>query len=162
MACLKHGFVVWKLIFRIDAFTDASSIVKRSMSRLGNTGKLRSVVIDITFDHMLTKNWDKFYNIPLRTFLDQFYHNASFIIQDFPDKVKSFIESVIERDRLGLYTEPNSVLEALYRIDDRLSERLRKKELASSHFTAVQENYNEIETDFLEFYPLLSEHVNGK
>jgi len=53
------------------------------------------------------------------------------------------------------------VLDALYRIDARLSARLRKKELASSHFTSVQENYKEIEADFLEFYPLLSEHAKG-
>jgi len=94
---------------RIDTFTDANPIVKRCMSRLGDTGKLRSVVIDITFDHMLTKNWDKFHDIPLRAFLDQFYRNAKPIIQDFPDEAKSFVESVIEQDRLEDYTQSLTV-----------------------------------------------------
>ncbi len=52
-----------KIHMIIDSFTDSHKIVNQSKTRLRDKGLLKSIIIDITYDHFLTKNWDTFSNI---------------------------------------------------------------------------------------------------
>jgi len=143
----------------IDSYTDSHPVVKRSMERLGERGKLRSVTIDILFDHMLTKNWDKFSDTTLKEFLSDFYQNLKNEIPKHPMQIQEFLESIVTSNRLGLYAELSGVSSALERIDSRLSERVLKIENSSQYFDAVVENYSDLELDFLEFFPQLANEV---
>ena len=44
-------------------------------------------------------------------------------------------------------------------MDKRLSERLRQRETAISYFDSVLENIDELENDFLNFFPQLCDKV---
>jgi len=48
----------------IDEFTDDHPIVKESLSRLRkHQGKYAPVVLDICYDHLLARNWDKYSDV---------------------------------------------------------------------------------------------------
>lgn len=147
---------------RIDLFTDAQPVVKRSRMRLGEKGRLRGVALDIVYDHFLTRHWESFFPEPLSVFSERFYKQVRGIVQESPQEVQSFVLKLVSYDYLRAYTEPLDVLESFYRMDRRLSERLRKVELVSSYFPAFEKNYEGIEEDFLEFFPQLMKHVEAR
>ena len=145
----------------IDSYTDSHPVVKRSMERLGERGRLRSVSIDILYDHMLTKNWARFSSISLNEFLRDFSTELESEIPKHPEEIQEFLTSIMNRNRLGLYGDMLGVRNALERIDTRLSERVIKVERASQYFDLIQEHYAALEFDFLEFFPQL-ESVSRK
>ncbi len=140
---------------RIDLFTDVHPVVRQSQARLGASGRLRGVVVDILYDHFLTRHWDTFFELPLDVFVDAFYREARLLVRDCPPDVERFVIRLIMSDYLRAYAEPSGVLESLSRVDTRLSERLRKVELTSSYFPAFEKNYRGLEQDFLTFFPSL-------
>ena len=71
---IKKGMQTHKLI---DSYTDSHEIISCSKRRLRERGLLKPVIIDLTYDYLLTKNWDKFCNIPLKIFSNNFYHFLS-------------------------------------------------------------------------------------
>ncbi len=62
---LKEGVRVHKII---DSYTDSNKIVTKSKARLKEKGLLKSIVIDLTYDYLLTKNWEKFVISQLKNF----------------------------------------------------------------------------------------------
>ena len=95
---MHKGIKVHKII---DSFTDNNEIVKLSIKRLGKSGLLRAVVIDITYDYLLSKNWNKFSSIPLDMFLKTFYTQAKEKTAFFPVKANVFISNLIDKDILN-------------------------------------------------------------
>ena len=61
---IKKGMQTHK---KIDSFTDSHEIISCSKKRLRERGLLKPVIVDLTYDYLLTKNWDKFCTIPLES-----------------------------------------------------------------------------------------------
>ena len=138
---------------KIDSFADSHPVFKQSKERLGKSGRLRGVVVDLVYDHMLARNWERFSTRPLRDFIDGFYDAARKEVLICPEEAIHFLQSIVEQDRLGSYGETEGMLRALERIDARLSVALKKRECASSYFPRIIERYQELESDFLKFFP---------
>ncbi|NQY54390.1 MAG: DUF479 domain-containing protein [Campylobacteraceae bacterium] len=155
---MHKGIKVHKII---DSFTDNNEIVKLSIKRLGKSGLLRAVVIDITYDYLLSKNWNKFSSIPLDMFLKTFYTQAKEKTAFFPVKANVFISNLIDKDILNKYHNLKDLESVLNNVDKRLSLRLLKRETLSSYINVLKENINEIENDFLLFFPNLCLEVKN-
>ena len=144
----------------IDAFTDSHPVVRRSQQRLRERGYLRAVVIDLSYDHMLIKNWERTHSTtPARTFLNKFYHEAEQVLDSYPAEIKQFMKRIIEADTLGRYAEVHGIQRGMRKVDRRLSERVLRKERATDYFNDVLREYSALEQDFLEFFPALQAHV---
>jgi len=139
----------------IDIFTDANATISLSKSRLRPKGYLKGVVIDMVYDYFLSKHWDKFVVQNLETFVDDFNQNATFETDDLPTKASSFIHSITSNNVLGSYKEFDGLEQAFNRIDRRLSPRILAKESTTSYIPNIIDNYEAIENDFLEFFPVL-------
>ena len=139
----------------IDIFTDANATISLSKSRLRKKGYLKGVVIDMTYDYFLSKHWDTFVKQDLRSFVDEFHQNAEFVVDDLPEKASSFISNITKHDILASYIDFNGLEIAFSRIDRRLSPRLAAKETTASYIPNIIDHYDEIETDFLTFFPQL-------
>ena len=50
----------------IDSYTDSHEIVSCSKRRLREKGLLKPVIIDLTYDYFLTKNWNEFCKTPIK------------------------------------------------------------------------------------------------
>ena len=146
---------------KIDAFTDNHEVVKRSKARFEGKLYLKGVIVDLIYDHYLTKHWSKFSDIDRKTFVDQFYQNTAEVIHDYPEEVRAFSQTLITYDRLNRYETLEQVKEALTRIDKRLSPELLKRESCESYFPLIEEHYAELEKDFLEFFPELKNYVSS-
>ena len=139
----------------IDSFTDSHKTVSKSKSRLREKGLLKSVIIDLTYDHLLTKNWEKFSSVPLRDFLDTFNEQAIKRSKDLPNHASSLVSNLAENDRLNRYHNLEQLEKSFERIDMRLSKRLLSKESAVSYIDVVSNNIEYLEEDFMIFFPEL-------
>lgn len=143
----------------IDSYTDNHPTFKQSKNRLGNTGLLKAVVIDLTYDYLLTKNWHKYSNITLDKFLDEFYINAIANMHTLPDEAKQKLKSLIEFDLLNKYKSLEDLNQSFKRVDKRISLRVLKRDNVSRYYEIVCKNIDKIEEDFLLFFPQLCNKV---
>ncbi|CAA6692976.1 MULTISPECIES: ACP phosphodiesterase [unclassified Lentimonas] len=145
---------------KIDAFTDSHEVFHRSRQRLRAKGFLRAVAIDLSYDHMLIKNWARYNNTTTaREFLNDFYQRAEQVLDQYPDEINDFVSSIIAADTLGRYAKVNGIQRGMRKVDLRLSERVLRRECATDYFDDVIREYANIEIDFLEFFPSLQQHV---
>ena len=143
----------------IDTFTDAHPLVRQSKQRLKGRKYLKGVVIDIVYDHLLTKHWEKFASRDFKEFTADFRSQAPLQIDAYPEKAKTVINRVVEIKLLSSYTDLEGLGEGFKRIDKRLSERVLAKETTFGYLPLVAYEMHNIEQDFLEFFPELMEHV---
>lgn len=153
---LIKGMSIHKLI---DSYTDAHEMFNQSKIRLGDKGLLKPIIIDLTYDYLLTKNWDLYSHIYLDEFLQTFYTHANKQLELLPQKANTALKRLIEHDILNKYRTLDDLKIAFERVDKRLSERLFKRDQASSYFETVSKNINDIENDFLLFFPQLCDEV---
>lgn len=143
----------------IDSFTDSHDIVKRSKNRLRDSGLLKSIVMDITYDYFLSKHWNKYCNISFEDYTNQFYKKATQRVDSFPFKAANSVERIIKYKILNKYQTLQDLEVAFIRIDRRLSPKLLSRDTTVSYYKAVSKNINELEEDFIEFFPQLCDMV---
>ena len=153
---MKNGMRIHKII---DSYTDSHEIVSFSKKRLREKGLLKPVIIDLTYDYFLTKNWDEFCKTSINEFSKVFYHQANKRTPYFPNHVNIPIYNMIDRDLLNKYHNLNQLKASFERMDTRLSPRLKQRETAVSYFDNVVENIDLLEDDFLNFFPQLCQTV---
>lgn len=143
----------------IDSYTDKHPTFKQSKNRLGKDGLLKAVVIDLTYDYLLTKNWHRYSSIMLDDFLDDFYTNANANMHALPSEAKQKLKRLIEFDLLNKYQTLEQLNESFQRVDKRISSRVLKRDNVSRYYEIVCENIDDIEDDFLLFFPQLCKKV---
>jgi acyl carrier protein phosphodiesterase len=146
----------------IDSYTDSHPLFLTSKSRFGKQGHLKGVVVDLTYDLLLTKHWNTYSNIELNDFLDNFYRNAIKASEGFPDHAKGFVRQLIHADHLRHYQSLDHLQQTFKRVDKRLSERVLKKECTSDYLPTVTAQLKKMEQDFLGFFPDLLDHVRSR
>lgn len=149
---LQEGMKVHKLI---DSYTDSHILFKASKEKLGNKGLLKAVVVDITYDYLLTKNWQKFSNISKELFLNEFYNQSTVNLASLPINAQSYLKRLIEFDLLNKYNSLEDLYKAFERVDKRISKRLLLRDKTTNYYKLVSINIEKIEEDFLEFFPQL-------
>lgn len=143
----------------IDSYTDSHKLFIQSKTRLGSKGLLKPIIIDLTYDYLLTKNWNTFCTIKKDEFLKHFYTQTNKQLPYLPQKVSFLLERLIKYDILNQYQNLEQLKTAFERVDKRLSKRLLLRDQAVAYFDRVSEQIDEIETDFLLFFPMLCEKV---
>lgn len=154
-----NGMITHKFI---DSYTDSHDLVSVSKKRLGSKGLLKSVVIDLTYDYLLTKNWNTFSHIPINEFSNKFYSQAKSRTAYFPEHVNPYVHNMINKDLLNKYHTLDDLGIAFKKMDTRLSERLRRRDTTLSYFDIVKENIIDLEKDFLEYFPSICEKIKRK
>jgi acyl carrier protein phosphodiesterase len=141
---------------RIDAFTDAHPIFRRSIARLGPPfRRFGGVLVDIFYDHVLAREWPSFATTPLPEFAAEVY--ASFDAQwsQVPVDARDRLQAMREADWICSYRDVAGITEALTRIGARLR---RPTDLAAS-IPILEREYQGFRADFEEFFPQLIAHV---
>ncbi len=143
----------------IDSFSDKDEHFKISKNRLKEKGLLRGIVIDFTYDYLLTKNWDKFSTIELDKFKNEFYKSS--LNQNYPDFPLQILNNIKNRKLLD-FDCFNDLEKALKRVDMRVSSRISKRDSAISYLPLIEKNIDGLEKDFLIFFPKLCNEVKMK
>ena len=145
----------------IDIFTDQHPLVHKSKSRLAARGHLRGVVIDVLYDHFLSKHWSQFMSEDFDGFIDRFHDQAHVHGKQLPLDAQRFVLRMVDSNLLRSYQRVEQLTHCFQRIDTRLSQRTLKRESTSGHYAAIEQHYDALEQDFLGFYPELAAHMQA-
>ena len=147
---------------QIDSFTDNHEIFIDSKMRLGDKKYLKGVIIDITYDHFLAKNWETYATCSLNDFLTDLHSKAFSIKHTLSPRAEDFINKVIGSFWLERYKTTDGLFHSISMIDKRLSKALIKREKASDYIPIIEKELENLEQDFHDFFPHLLSFVRSK
>lgn len=143
----------------IDLFTDRNKTVKKSKSLLKKKyGKYSGIIIDIFYDHFLAKNWRKFSSQSLNDFKQNLHKTLNKYFELLPEDVKKFVPSFINKDWIKTYKSVQGIEKVL----KRMSSVTTLPDETDYAINILKDNYDEIEDDFLNYFPELMGYVNRK
>lgn len=140
----------------IDRFTDAHPVVRQSKQRLRPTfGKLAGVAVDIFYDHILARDWDRFAAVPLRRFTREVYEDLAATMHRVPLPARGRLERMCEDDWITAYGRLAGVQRALRRVSSRLRTPLDLEDAIRD----LGDHDEGLVGDFEAFFPQLHDHV---
>lgn len=143
---------------KIDSFTDQHPVVKNSVRRLRpGHGKYAPVVLDICFDYILIKNWEKYSSVPLNKFTQEVYEILEDNISLMPDFLQERLPKMIADDWLVKY----GTQEGLEFTFSRMKLRTSFPRFFEGAVKSLMKEYDLYENDFNLFFPDLIEAVKN-
>jgi acyl carrier protein phosphodiesterase len=137
---------------RIDAFTDSHAIFRRSVARVGpEFRRYGGILVDIFYDHFLTREWPALCDVPLEQFTGEVYASFETYRHEIPPEAFWHLERMKSANWLCSYGDLEGVRLTLRR----LSERLRKPVPLANAVVALEADYAGFHADFTAFFPEL-------
>ncbi len=149
---LQKGILLHR---QIDSFTDQHPIVRLSKKRLHpRYGHYRGVLIDIFYDHLLAINWSDYSTVSLSSFIADFYITLEKKYDDLPEKTKLIAPKLIAYNWLEKYEHIEGIARTLQSMEKRIKHNI------PLHISIedLEAHYDDFNTDFNSFFPLLIEH----
>ncbi len=110
---------------RIDSFTRRSSFFQNSRRRLNPRFRYaRSILVDVFYDHFLACNWQDYSDQPLLDFTQLVYHGLQSNHELLGSELQLQLPRMIEHNWLYSYRRPEIIERVLWRLEDRLGNRL--------------------------------------
>jgi acyl carrier protein phosphodiesterase len=107
---------------QVDSFAHTSDHCRRSRQRLHpRFGHVRSVMVDIFYDHFLAMNWPAFHADTLEEYAADVYLTLKAYGRWLPEGLARIVPRMIERNWLVAYREKPTVERALQHLASRLS-----------------------------------------
>lgn len=134
----------------IDFFTDNHPVVRQSIDRLQpKYHKFSGIVIDMFYDHVLAKNFNKYSEISLEKYAQNFYELLEKRKSEIPEPMERMVKSMVSRNWFVGYKSYEGIEWALTGISKRLS-----FESGIQHATEELKNdYDLYEVEFHQFFP---------
>jgi acyl carrier protein phosphodiesterase len=153
---IKKGILLHR---DIDTFTDRNKTVRKSKSFFTNKyGKYSGIIIDIFYDHFLTKNWSRFSSVQLEDFTLNLHKILNKYFDILPEKVKQFVPSFINNNWIEYYRSVAGIKQVL----KRMSSITTLPDETSYAINVLKNNYSGLESDFLDYFPELAGFVTGR
>lgn len=106
----------------IDHYVDHHPEVLKLMRELYPIlPKVSGIAVDLFFDHILAKNWDKYHSIPLADFIDSFYNSEMFDKAFFSEEYLFVLEKMKEKNWLYQYQFSYGLMKACTGVSRRIS-----------------------------------------
>ena len=147
----------------IDNFMDSHPVVKESKTRIRpSQGKFSGVVLDVFYDYLLCKNWNRYIDQEFGDFIEDIYSQLRQQKDLMPRFSQLIIEKMVEGDWLGSYQKIAGIERAL----TGLSRRTPYKNNMSSAATLLEQQEKQFSQEFNIYFPqvidfcalFLSEH----
>ncbi len=146
---------------RVDLFTDTHEIVMASKQVISpSRARYAGIIVDVVYDHFLSRNWAFYSTCSLDEFVDAAYKNLSphtMHTMPIPPRAAFVIDKMIREDWLRSY-ETMDGLDGTFK---RMSRRLKNTNDLSSAVEDLQAHYARLNRLFLEFFPQLIAHLKG-
>ena len=153
---IKKGIILHRYI---DTFTDANDIFRISKHRLHERyGHYSGVIVDILYDHFLAKNWNKYSDESLTSFVYSFYKSLEDIFEVLSPKTQRILPIMIEQNWLESYATIEGISRILFQMDSRTKFK-SKMQFAIEELEAF---YSDFEKEFTLFFEELRNHVKDK
>lgn len=140
----------------IDEFTDKHPIVLQSKIKLRPKYRhYAGVIVDIFYDHFLSKFWNDYHVLPLTTFAKKVYEIMETHHSILPQEVKNMLPYMIKDNWLVNYGNLHGIGQALKGI----SRRTRYDSRMNESIHELEEFYDEFKTEFQSFIPDVKKHT---
>lgn len=159
-AAITHAIALHR---KIDSFTDAHPVVKLSKSRISaERRRYAGIMVDMFYDHFLSKYWSEFSAEPLAAFTQRVYGVLERRRDIMPERLRRMAPLMAGEDWLGSYVEIDSIHTAL----DRVGRRLKRENRLLDSADELVGNYDRLEADFRAFLPEVLQfahsHADGR
>jgi len=153
---IQKGIVLHRAI---DTFTDAHPVFRTSTKKLHKRyHHYAGVIVDVFYDHFLSKNWTNYSNEDLDDYIQRFYKSLNDNTAILTEKTIYLMPYMIEQNWLLSYQTVNGIDTILTQMDSRTKNK-SKMRFASEE---LQESYLEFEKEFTVFFEDLRAHANEK
>lgn len=133
----------------IDTFTDSHKTVRISTKRLHEKyGHYSGIIVDILYDHFLAKNWSKYSETPLNTYIESFYDILEANYELLPTRIQKMMPYMVTDNWLLSYAS----IEGISRVLDGMNRRTKNRSSMNEAVKELQEFYNEFENEFTSFF----------
>ncbi|WP_178984879.1 acyl carrier protein phosphodiesterase [Winogradskyella helgolandensis] len=133
----------------IDTFTDAHPLFRQCTKRLHKGySHYSGVIVDIFFDHFLAKNWKMYSDIPLESYISDFYTSLTKNIDILPPRFKRITPIMIEGNWLLSY----ATIEGIQIVLNGMNQRTKGRSKMNEATKELKEHYDAFETDFTLFF----------
>ena len=106
----------------IDNYIDTHPAVIELLHILYPTlPKVSGIAVDLFFDHLLAKNWEKYHSLPLNTFLTNFYSSIEMDNEAFTSTFKNMVHHLVKVNWISYYPTINGLEKALHGVSSRIS-----------------------------------------
>ena len=143
----------------IDSFTDTHPIVLESKSRLYyKYHKYAGVLVDMFYDHFLSRYWLTFSVVPLKRMTTDFWEMMMDRWDELPPGVQQFLPGFIEKNWISYYDSIDGMEEVLRAM-------MRRGQLLINITNAtriLEEHYTLFNQEFHAFFPVLIDYVEDK
>jgi acyl carrier protein phosphodiesterase len=148
---IEQGIVLHR---QIDSFAGQNKHFRRSKQRLGQQfGHYRGVLVDLFYDHFLAAHWDDYADVPLSLFLSGAWKVLSRHREILPDRLQRIMPLMFD-EWLPSYREIRGIAAVLGRMS---RFRIRRANRLAGGAEELNRHYEELYTDFREFFPELIE-----
>ncbi len=136
----------------IDAYTDAHPLIAALRREFpADLRRYAGILIDLSFDHYLSKHWEQFSSTPLQVFNGEVYRVLARHEAALSEGSRNMLGRMVEHDILGLYRAWETVPASAARIGNRFR-RANPLVDVDRGLAAVRDK---LERVFLAFYPEL-------
>ena len=146
---------------KVDAYTDSHDNFLACKKLLRpDRRRFAGIIVDMSFDHFLAKNWSEYSDIELNQFTNRVYRVLLGRETTLPPKLRQRLPYMVQDDWLGSYKNIETIGLALNAISKRLS-RFEKAKPIKDGLDDIKANYEEFENNFKQFFPDLISFVNN-
>lgn len=134
----------------IDGFTDrhpAVEAVRREFQ--GRLRRYAGILIDLSFDHFLSRHWEQFAELDLLKFNAGIYRSLELQREFLSPGAQRMHARLVEHDLLGLYRQWETVPASAARIGT----RFRRENPFTGIDSELEQRRDQLEQAFLDFYP---------
>lgn len=143
----------------IDSFTDSHPTVHQSTARLHkNYSHYSGVIVDILYDHFLAKNWNRYSDVPLEDYVQNFYGLLRKNFTTLPPRIQKMMPYMIADNWLLSYATIEGIGKILAQMNVR-TKGISKMNLAVAE---LQKYYGEFEAEFTSFFEELIAYSQQK
>jgi acyl carrier protein phosphodiesterase len=142
----------------IDDFIDKNPFAQVSRKRIRDVFGITSpIVLDIYFDHFLSKNWMVYSSIDLEGFSKSIFDRLRPFKKEMPGYYPLMIEKMEQENWINSYTSIEGTAFALERMGKRVKFENNWKESES----VLKRNYSGLQEDFTKFFPEIIKGVEN-
>jgi len=142
----------------IDSFTDRNrTAIKAKELFYIQYHKYAGIVIDILYDHFLASNWNRFSDVPLNDYAQNFYSLMLKYEFMMPTEVQVFIPKLIANNRLYSYR----TVEGIGSVLSTMSKYTSLPDYSEFAILTLKENYSFLEENFFTFFAEIIYYVQN-
>lgn len=151
---VKKGILLHR---KIDSFTDHHPVVIESISKLRNAyGKHAGIVVDIFYDHFLSRNWGKYSSEDRMEYIQKAYQILMAHNTMLPNEVMRYLPYMISNDWLSSYIH----MESMEMILNGMARRTSLPDESLEAMKILKNNYYLFDNEFNAFFIELIQYVS--